>query len=221
MVGCLSVESNPSCSRLALLWNNTIFVDLLSYSGLCTLMLIPIRNIKHGNLLTIYKKSLSLPWFLGGDLNEILTDNEKQRGPRRARSKIDNFQTYLSNNNALILLRFWRDLIDFLLHPIGSNIFLRIEHLLSSKLNRIIAPYTLILHTFLLKIHTAQFLNFVLNSVGLMTKIVLPLFTRFDLLLMALLLTKLRPLVPVLMTGNLINVSSLHLVLILYIVKSM
>ncbi|KAL4348570.1 hypothetical protein GQ457_17G008740 [Hibiscus cannabinus] len=32
MVNCFSVDSNPSCSGLALLWNNIVSVDLLSYS---------------------------------------------------------------------------------------------------------------------------------------------------------------------------------------------
>ncbi|KAL4297184.1 hypothetical protein GQ457_12G011590 [Hibiscus cannabinus] len=102
-------------------------------------------------------------------------------------------------SQALILERFWRDLIDLLLHPIGSNVFLCIEHPMSFKPNQIIVPYILPLHTFLHKINTNQFLNSVLNNVGQMTKIVSTLFRRLGLILMDPLLKKSRPLVPILM----------------------
>ncbi|KAL4378923.1 hypothetical protein GQ457_02G026950 [Hibiscus cannabinus] len=41
----------------------------------------------------------NLPWIIGGDFNEVLSDNEKQGGIRRARSQINNFRDCLARNN--------------------------------------------------------------------------------------------------------------------------
>ncbi|KAL4281411.1 hypothetical protein GQ457_03G020580 [Hibiscus cannabinus] len=98
-----------------MLWNNMITIDLLSYS----MRHIDVQvisdndkfrflgtygyantNLKHKTweLIDQLRVSSSLPWLIGGDLNEILHDNEKQGGSRRNPSYINNFRDCMSRS---------------------------------------------------------------------------------------------------------------------------
>ncbi|KAL4279545.1 hypothetical protein GQ457_03G016570 [Hibiscus cannabinus] len=115
MYGCFSVDFSSRCSGLLFLWNNKIIVDLLSYSmlhidiqilsatdkfrftGIYGYANTNLKN-KTWDLIDRLRDSSSLPWLIGGDLNEILHDNEKVGGNRRNPSYINNFRDCLSRN---------------------------------------------------------------------------------------------------------------------------
>ncbi|KAL4308850.1 hypothetical protein GQ457_01G020550 [Hibiscus cannabinus] len=206
MVNCFSVDSSLSCSGLAILWNNIVSVDLLSYSAhhIDTIIHFDVFNFHfselHGYADTNHKyktwqlidqqqNSSSLPWLLGGDFNEILADNEKQGGPHRARSQIDNFCNCLSNNN-LFYCRpkkgwftwtrsgpntrtIFERLDRFIATPDWFQFFRCIVFFLNSKPCPIIVPYLWTLHALPVLIHLGHLRNSVLSNVGQMTKMVL------------------------------------------------
>ncbi|KAL4347945.1 hypothetical protein GQ457_17G006530 [Hibiscus cannabinus] len=97
MMGCLTVDFTNDCSGLLLFWNNNVSVDLLSYSPrhIDVIVESPIEkfhfsgiygyadaNLKFKTWELIDQLSISsyLSWLIGGDLNEILSNNEKQGG---------------------------------------------------------------------------------------------------------------------------------------------
>ncbi|GMI67490.1 hypothetical protein HRI_000418300 [Hibiscus trionum] len=116
MEGFFAVDSSPSCAGLCRLFNKNITLDFLSSStryidvivnGLnCRFRFTGIygyaaTNMKNDTweLIDSLKTNSSLPWLIGGDLNDILDDSEKQGGNRRPRSQILNFRDCLTRNN--------------------------------------------------------------------------------------------------------------------------
>ncbi|KAK8578238.1 hypothetical protein V6N13_047092 [Hibiscus sabdariffa] len=115
MFGCLSVDYSHDCNGLLILWNDSVIVGLISYStrhidvnlnnGVEQFHFTDIYGYGNFNpkyktweLLDQLRTSSSLPWLVGGDLNEILNDNEKQGGWRRNPLYIANFRDSLSRN---------------------------------------------------------------------------------------------------------------------------
>ncbi|GMI94654.1 hypothetical protein HRI_003134700 [Hibiscus trionum] len=94
MTGCFHVKSSPTCSGLLLLWNNNATLDLLSYSDRYIDSTITTTDdcfrftgvygyaetsMKHKTweLIDSLRRNSQLPWLIGGDLNDILSDSEK------------------------------------------------------------------------------------------------------------------------------------------------
>ncbi|KAL4361603.1 hypothetical protein GQ457_04G019930 [Hibiscus cannabinus] len=113
MLGCFTVDFTYACSGLILLWNNNVTVDLLSYSQhhIDVIVTSPTEKFhfsgiygyadatfkyKTWELIDLLSASSDLPWLTGGDLNENLSDREKQGGRRRNPIYISNFRDCLS-----------------------------------------------------------------------------------------------------------------------------
>ncbi|KAL4325012.1 hypothetical protein GQ457_11G030830 [Hibiscus cannabinus] len=58
-----------------------------------------IQKVQTWQLIDYIQPYSNLPWIIGGDFNEVLSDNEKQGGILRARSQINNFHDCLARNN--------------------------------------------------------------------------------------------------------------------------
>ncbi|KAL4271428.1 hypothetical protein GQ457_13G016010 [Hibiscus cannabinus] len=116
MFDYVAIDSSPLCSGLVLFWNNNITTRLLSSSSHHIDMVISTSNscfrftglhgfsetsqkVQTWQLIDSIKPNSNLPWIIGGDFNEVLSDNEKQGGIRRARSQINNFRDCLARNN--------------------------------------------------------------------------------------------------------------------------
>ncbi|GMI85918.1 hypothetical protein HRI_002261100 [Hibiscus trionum] len=116
MEGFFAVDSSPTCAGLCLFFNKNITLDFLSSSTRYIDVIVNSSNCRfrftgiYGYAATNMKKytwdlidslktKSSLPWLIGGDLNDILDDSEKQGGIRRPRSQILNFRDCLTRNN--------------------------------------------------------------------------------------------------------------------------
>ncbi|KAL4283814.1 hypothetical protein GQ457_16G010140 [Hibiscus cannabinus] len=113
--GCFSVDTSHDCTGLALCWDNTVDVSLLSYSNIHIDATIRStegvfrftglhgyansnNRVKTWQLLDRLKVQSDLPWLVGGDINKITQLNEKQGGKRRPNYLMQNFQDALVRN---------------------------------------------------------------------------------------------------------------------------
>ncbi|GMI85919.1 hypothetical protein HRI_002261200 [Hibiscus trionum] len=115
ITGCFHVKSSPTCSGLILFWNNNMTMDLLSYSDRHIDSTVTSSDdcfrftgiygyaetsmkYKTWELIDSLRNNSPLPWLIGGDLNDILSDSKKQGGCRRPQSQITNFRDCLARN---------------------------------------------------------------------------------------------------------------------------
>ena len=106
-----TIDAHGRAGGLSLMWDNLVTVHILSYSSHHIDAAIKWERYetewqfsgiygwpdtqhkwKMGQLLSDLRSHSTLPWLVGGDLNEIFFHQEKRGGPLKPQSIIDNFQ---------------------------------------------------------------------------------------------------------------------------------
>ncbi|KAL4298005.1 hypothetical protein GQ457_12G013580 [Hibiscus cannabinus] len=118
MNGCFVVDYGNGCTGLMILWNRKINVSLLSYSSIHIDVNVAsdsgsfhfsglhghcVDKNKHLTWSTIdrLRSSSTLPWLVGGDINEILCHSEKVGGRRKLLGFLDTFRDCLDRNHLI------------------------------------------------------------------------------------------------------------------------
>ncbi|MBA0727891.1 hypothetical protein Golax_000839, partial [Gossypium laxum] len=99
--GCLAVNSDGKSGGLALLWRESVTVDVQNHSNYHIDSLVSTQdadpNSKHlsWDMLRRVKRTVKEEWIVGSDFNAILNNAEKDGGRRKSRRSMDEFRDIL------------------------------------------------------------------------------------------------------------------------------